>query len=986
MSLSFEFASGACNTSGATTCVWLLPRDEDAGRSIVAFPMHNLVSITSTHRVSQTSNGTSEVLSDAEVVCTLRGHNGVVNGLCYSEIDDVGSELYSISGDGTLKIWRRLYGSSLVDWTLVTTLESKDKLQSSLINISSLHTNQCTFLVASDSGGCVMVWKKEKNTENYREYSFLSMPPSQIPHSLQLFCMNDEDTTINNEYSTAYNTKKVNKDTQVLLLLGSVDSKIHVYLCNDDSDNNETVNSLQSVGTLIGHEEWVTSLSATRINKNTTLIASGSKDFKVRVWKFQCVIGSSINVTHASLASTNIDDDEDEVNLEDNKDDKEVSSPIVDDEVLNANEARLTFTTDRSSFTFTDTASMQYSVHLETLLQGHEDWISSVHWLPTLTCSSSKVYLISTSMDRNIILWESGSDDLTFIEMHRTKEENKSKDKNNSTKLSMSVWNPLVRIGDVGGMLGGSVGGNLLGFTSACVSSDGKAILGIGYGGSFHLYCQIAKEDEGTEERQIQTDMNRLQEHSSKWVATPFLSGHFASVNDICWKDSGKYFMSISADQTCRLFAPLAQQQQQREEHHLWKEISRPQIHGYDLSCLAMAPGDSYLLYSAGDEKMIRILDAPSLVLDGLTSLCDISTTMSPSNATTSVTEGGTGRVTRAYIPELGLSNKPADMMNGEEKANAEARRVAALDWKRAPLEGQLSDYTVWPEISSLYGHSNDIVCMDICASPSHPINLLATACKARNANTARILLWDLQKLVCVGQLQGHESTVSCLHFSACGNYLASSGKDRSLCIYDRQPSSSANPFAQYALQRGAHKRIIWDCCWSDVDTHSQCYLLCTASRDGTVKVWCILGQIALEERQIIEGSEGLGPCDRHGNPVLQCLHSLNPFDTAAVTAIQCGPILNTHDSIRDFVVALGSEKGNIQVWKITSDIQQNGEKMECSVDSTVMDMVGDKYCHGAAVKRLRWQPQSTSNDSLLLASCSEDTSVRLFRVKLSTP
>ena len=44
------------------------------------------------------------------------------------------------------------------------------------------------------------------------------------------------------------------------------------------------------------------------------------------------------------------------------------------------------------------------------------------------------------------------------------------------------VWTPVTRVGDVGGMLGGSVGANLLGFAGACLSPDGKALLGMGYG------------------------------------------------------------------------------------------------------------------------------------------------------------------------------------------------------------------------------------------------------------------------------------------------------------------------------------------------------------------------------------------------------------------------------------------------------------------------------------------------------------------------
>ena len=54
-------------------------------------------------------------------------------------------------------------------------------------------------------------------------------------------------------------------------------------------------------------------------------------------------------------------------------------------------------------------------------------------------------------------------------------------------------------------------------------------------------------------------------------------------------------------------------------------------------------------------------------------------------------------RVRRAYIPELGLSNRASETMSSVEKSEQDARNVKTLDWLHAPLEGQLADYTVWP-------------------------------------------------------------------------------------------------------------------------------------------------------------------------------------------------------------------------------------------------------------------------------------------------
>ena len=125
------------------------------------------------------------------------------------------------------------------------------------------------------------------------------------------------------------------------------------------------------------------------------------------------------------------------------------------------------------------------------------------------------------------------------------------------------------------------------------------------------------------------------------------------------------------------------------------REISRPQIHGYDLHSIAVSPSlDRYLIYSGADEKVLRVFDAPSCVIEGLTTLCG-SNRIKPTSTGTSDTSGP--RVTRAYIPELGLSNRASETMSNQEKSDQDARNVQTLNWTYTPLEGQLADYTVWP-------------------------------------------------------------------------------------------------------------------------------------------------------------------------------------------------------------------------------------------------------------------------------------------------
>lgn len=119
-------------------------------------------------------------------------------------------------------------------------------------------------------------------------------------------------------------------------------------------------------------------------------------------------------------------------------------------------------------------------------------------------------------------------------------------------------------------------------------------------------------------------------------------------------------------------------------------------------------------------------------------------------------------RVEKAFIPELGLSNKAIDTMTSEEKKDQEARAVENISWEVPPLEGQLADHTLWPEIKKLFGHTNEIVSM--CLSPCGLY--LASSSKARDSKTAKIIIWDTRNMQLNQKISGHESTIVCLRFS----------------------------------------------------------------------------------------------------------------------------------------------------------------------------------------------------------------------------
>lgn len=102
---------------------------------------------------------------------------------------------------------------------------------------------------------------------------------------------------------------------------------------------------------------------------------------------------------------------------------------------------------------------VRYSVTLETILLGHDDWVYSVHWQPFVKGAESatptqSLSLLSVSMDKTMIVWVP--------------------DPNTGT------WLDQARMGDVGGITLGLYGG--------VFGPTGDVIIAHGYQGAFHIW------------------------------------------------------------------------------------------------------------------------------------------------------------------------------------------------------------------------------------------------------------------------------------------------------------------------------------------------------------------------------------------------------------------------------------------------------------------------------------------------------------------
>ena len=100
-------------------------------------------------------------------------------------------------------------------------------------------------------------------------------------------------------------------------------------------------------------------------------------------------------------------------------------------------------------------------------------------------------------------------------------------------------------------------------------------------------------------------------------------------MTDLDWDPSTKHcLISCSADQTTRILSQYKSKEAGEREaevdgNELYYEISRPQVHGYDINCITTLQNQDYQkdnnkefilpfkILSGGDEKVIRLFEAP---------------------------------------------------------------------------------------------------------------------------------------------------------------------------------------------------------------------------------------------------------------------------------------------------------------------------------------------------------------------------------------
>lgn len=493
----------------------------------------------------------------------------------------------------------------------------------------------------------------------------------------------------------------------ILLAVATDDDSIQFYGENHPQN-------FEKVETLSGHEDWVRGLDFTTDDNGDVLLATSSQDSFIRLWRI-------LPTSHESKSSA--------------------------DQTLIQVEER--------TFTVTD---KKFILSLESVLQGHENWVYSVSW--SRNKENDSLQLLSSSMDKTMIIW--------------------------SIDKEQAIWTEKIRVGDVGG--------NSLGFYGAKFSSSGKSIVGHGFQGSLHLWHQ-SKVD-----KQL-------------WEPGVINGGHFKEVRDIGWEPNGEFLLSVSIDQTTRIHA-CWNRTGGSESYH---EIARPQVHGHDMQCLAVL--SRYRFASAAEEKIVRTFQAPGNFVENFRNLVKIATDPDGDEILKTHQKGASVPSLGLSNKAVYLEDLNGDQHLDEKKFKDEypENYFVPMAMTNPPTEEYLTQNTLWPELQKLYAHGYELYSL---AATGDGL-ILASACKATSMEHAEIILWNTSTWKILQRLRSHKLTVTQMKFSSDGNRLLSVSRDRRWSMFQNHPTSSNINFeivASIDKNNGVHERIIWSCSWSHDD------------------------------------------------------------------------------------------------------------------------------------------------------------------------
>ncbi|KAI9338797.1 WD40-repeat-containing domain protein, partial [Obelidium mucronatum] len=820
---------------------------------------HAQATATSTDGLVAFCAHTSIALLDAaggRVAATLHGHSAGVNAVRFLGAD----ALVSGGADASLRLWLRVSGFSGCgdEWRCAATLAGHAAPVNALAVLRVAAARFAVVSAATDA--TVRVWDVAL--------------PADADAAPAAACVQVIQTGPRYALAAALATLPGAPDVAVLFL-GGCDGLVSVFLRGHaEAEDGKFVKMLS----LQGHTDWIRDLDVAVFTAENNpgfpgysngdlIVASASQDKYVRLWKVS-ETGTESGKTDAIVPSATTATGNSEFD-----DAIEMLEALVGEEgdggrQLSTKAHIIEITLPKEG------TKKKYTVMFDALLIGHEDWVHSVSWAPTVLGANGKpvqkLELVSASADKCVTVWRPDNS---------------------------HVWTVDARLGEVGG--------NSFGFYGARFGPNSSWILAHGYHGAIQFWESDRSGDSGGE----------------VWNTKLGLSGHFGIVKDLAWSPKGDFLVSSSLDQTSRLWG------QWKNGDNQWHEIARPQIHGYDLHCLAMI--HPYGFVSGADEKVIRVFEASRTFLE---SLEHISGVKEGQEIHEKLPIG-------AAVPALGLSNK-AILPGAPLDTNAQLifTPMAPDSIQGPPLEQYLMQHTLWPEVNKLYGHGFEMI--SIASNPTG--TLIASSSKAAIPEHAGVRIWSTKTWKeTQPPLHSHSLTVTGIQFSNSGNHLLTCGRDRMWSLFESNEEGAFEP----VVNNVAHGRIIWGVSWSHDDR-----FFVTGSRDKTVKVWRLAG--------VKESAEAVYTIKAD----------------SAVTAVAFSPV---EYGTGEYLLAVGHENGRVLFHVVKEGV--NGGVVQVDEAKDVQIRLED--CPGGSVTRVAWRPVVVGKEGRTLAVASQDYSIRIYQL-----
>ena len=352
------------------------------------------------------------------------------------------------------------------------------KLLESISDISSINLDYNTWLICTSSSQGIylhvsyVVDTNDEQIDMVYTHEMGCHAASSVILQKQKQQQKRRTTTTDSESSTDNDID----DCYCYLFAGSASprhNKVWVYTIpyTTNSDVKSWVNlPLLSIGEpryhgcLLGHQDWITCFSWLNDFDNTnneneqnaqgggggdrrkeSLLASSGHDAKIRLWKFTSYTSSSSSALKDDTIPELLKSEEEEESggseVDENSDDDEAN---IDDLEEEEGEARLIIN-HHSAESSSATTPTTTAVSLEALLLGHEEAVTSLTWRHQSKGGRDKPCLLSSSMDRTILLWmEEANDGDAAVAA-------------TGIAASGGVWVPISRVGSAGGIVSGEL-------------------------------------------------------------------------------------------------------------------------------------------------------------------------------------------------------------------------------------------------------------------------------------------------------------------------------------------------------------------------------------------------------------------------------------------------------------------------------------------------------------------------------------------------